>query len=154
MPNGRLSLVIFRSACCGIAAAIAALFVWMWGYMVVTAATLMRSHPSGSVEVGWDLVTLAHNTPFRVAVVAVVGFAVGFGLGFRSFSRPARQLITFQRSARALSVVVGFRGESLPALPAVLRAWHVDRRNHISQFRRSARRVWDSAEPRSGGKRR
>lgn len=44
----------------------------------------------GGSEVGWDLVTLAHQPPRTWFIVPVVAFAIGFGLGFRSFSKSLR----------------------------------------------------------------
>lgn len=91
MSHTRLPIVIFRSICCGMAATVVAIFAWMWGHMIFAGFARAKAHPSGSVEVGWDLVTIGRNSPGTVAIVAVIGFGIGFALGFRSFSRLAQR---------------------------------------------------------------
>lgn len=85
-----MPIVIFRSICCGVAATVVALFVWMWGDAIVTGFAQARSQPSAGVYVGWDLVSLVHKPPLPLVLVAVLGFSVGFALGLRSFSRPSQ----------------------------------------------------------------
>jgi len=88
MSNAPPSIIFFRSFCCGIAGIVAAFFVWMWGYMVLAGISVARSHPGGSgTEVGWDLVTIIHNSHRTAEVVALAGFLIGFALGYRSFFR-------------------------------------------------------------------
>jgi hypothetical protein len=76
--------VLFRSACVGIAAAVAGLFVSLpiLGYFSFRTVT-----STGDVEAGWDLVALASARPVAFVVVPLVPFAVGFAIGFRYFSK-------------------------------------------------------------------
>jgi hypothetical protein len=43
--------------------------------------------PSGGGEVGWDLVTMAHNASPRGLLLPLSVFAVGFVFAFRHFVR-------------------------------------------------------------------
>jgi hypothetical protein len=47
--------------------------------------------PPGGGEVGWDLVTMAHNTSPEFLLLPLFIFAIGFALGFRHFSRPSHR---------------------------------------------------------------
>jgi hypothetical protein len=85
-----MRIVIRRSVCCGMAAAIAAMFIAPILILLPTVYTVSRNAPMGGGEVGWDLVTLAHQPPRTRFIVPVVAFAIGFGLGFRSFSKSLR----------------------------------------------------------------
>jgi hypothetical protein len=84
--------VIFRSVCVGFGAlALAALF----GLVVVLPVTFYFISkpvgPAGGGEVGWDLVSMAHNQSGAaklVALAAVLVFAGGSYFGFRHFSEP------------------------------------------------------------------
>jgi hypothetical protein len=81
--------VVLRSACVGIAAVIvsAVLGVFVGGFI------LARNAPMGQVEVGWDLVSMAHNTSPDFLLLPLLIFAIAFALAFRSFSRsPSRNL--------------------------------------------------------------
>lgn len=83
----RMSIVILRSFCAGIAAVVVAFTVWMFGALLFAIYLLEKAHPSASGEVGIDLVTLAHNSPISAKVLALVAFAIGFACGFRYFWR-------------------------------------------------------------------
>jgi hypothetical protein len=88
--------VILRSALVGIGALVVTAF---FGVLVVLPATLYfltkRVAPAGGGEVGWDLVSMAHNSPDIVGLIALVAllvFAAGSYFGFRHFSEsPARR---------------------------------------------------------------
>jgi hypothetical protein len=66
---------------------VVAFFVWMWGYAMVAGFALARSHSAGGGEVGWDLVTIVHNSHRTAELVAFASFALRFELGYRSFAR-------------------------------------------------------------------
>jgi hypothetical protein len=88
--------VVLRSMCVGFGAlALAAVF----GLFVVVPVTLYFISkpfaPAGGGEVGWDLVSMAHNQPGTVelfALAALLVFAAGSYFGFRHFSEsPGRR---------------------------------------------------------------
>ena len=88
--------VILRSVCVGFGALVLAIFLGVFVVLPVTLYFLTkRVAPTGGGEVGWDLVSMAHNSPDIVklsALVAVLIFAAGSYLGFRHFSEsPARR---------------------------------------------------------------
>lgn len=87
-PN-KFTLVL-RSLCVGIAAMVVAVYVSAFVAMLV-AARLLPKGQSGGGEVGWDLVTLAHNTPVRWLFLPFAVFAAGFAFGFRYFSRSLKR---------------------------------------------------------------
>jgi|GEM_PF-4795007 hypothetical protein len=88
--------VILRSALVGIGALVVTAF---FGVLVVLPATLYfltkRVAPAGGGEVGWDLVSMAHNSPDIVGLIALLAllvFAAGSYFGFRHFSEsPTRR---------------------------------------------------------------
>jgi hypothetical protein len=84
-------VVFLRSLCTGIAAVIASAFLGLFIGLPVAAYFLSKKlpPPPGGVEVGWDLVTLAHNTSPDFLLLPLFIFAIGFALGFRHFSRPS-----------------------------------------------------------------
>jgi hypothetical protein len=67
---------------------VTAFFVWIWAYMIIAGFALARSNPAGGAEVGWDLVTIVHNSHRTAELVAFASFALGFALGYRAFARP------------------------------------------------------------------
>lgn len=81
--------VILRSVCWGIAALVAAMFTLGFvaflsgAYFAFTNAT-----PAVGGEVGWDVVSMIHNLPVSWKLFPLLGFAIGFVLGFRHFSGP------------------------------------------------------------------
>jgi ABC-type proline/glycine betaine transport system permease subunit len=81
---------ILRSACVGIAAlAIAALVIGFVGFSLAVMAT--PSQDTGN-EVGWDVLALIKGLPPWVWLFPVAIFAIGFGIGYRYFSkRDAKQ---------------------------------------------------------------
>ena len=84
-------IVLLRSACVGVAAVIAATFLWVVAVLFWAAQALMTGpHPAGGGEVGIDLITLTHNFPIGTKMVALVALVVGFGLGLRRFGRALR----------------------------------------------------------------
>jgi hypothetical protein len=92
MPSRKteIAIVILRSVCAGVAAVVAAFFLWVFGLLVFGVYLVEKTpHPVGG-EVGIDVVTLAHNSSISATVVLVLGFAIGFALGIRYFSRPLR----------------------------------------------------------------
>ncbi len=85
-----MSTVVLRRVCVGIAAlALAAIF---GAFVVLPVALYFISKsvaPNGEGEVGWDLVSMAHNQPGAlklIALVALLIFAAGSYFGFRRFS--------------------------------------------------------------------
>jgi len=82
--------VILRSFCVGIAAVVAAFFAWMFGALFLGLYLIRKVHPPAGGEVGFDLVTLVHNSPISAKVLAPVAFVIGFAAAFRYFSRPPR----------------------------------------------------------------
>jgi hypothetical protein len=86
-------LVFLRSLCTGIAALIASVFLGLFIGLPIAAYYLSKKFPPtpGGGEVGWDLVTMAHNTSPDFLLLPLLIFAIGFALGFRHFSRPSRR---------------------------------------------------------------
>jgi hypothetical protein len=82
--------VILRSVCVGFGALAIAAFLGVFVVLPVTLYFLTKHlAPSGDGEVGWDLVSMAHNQPgaaVLLAFAAVLVFAVGSYVGFRHFS--------------------------------------------------------------------
>jgi hypothetical protein len=80
--------VILRSTCVGIATVVAATFL---SFFVVLPITLYffskNAAPEGGGEIGWDVVSLAHNTAPSWLLLPLLVFAIGFFFGFRYFSK-------------------------------------------------------------------
>jgi hypothetical protein len=91
-----MAKVVLRSVCVGFSAlALAAPF---GPFVVMPVAFYFISNPvvpAGDGEVGWDLVSVAHNQPGAVKLIAVAAllvFAAGSYFGFRHFSEsPGRR---------------------------------------------------------------
>jgi hypothetical protein len=79
-------VVILRSTLFGIAS-VAAAIVFAAPIGVIVAMAYQRTQGFGIGEVGWDLVTFAHNYPTLSVLLPVVVFTIGFSLGYRHFSR-------------------------------------------------------------------
>jgi hypothetical protein len=80
--------VILRSAFVGLAAVVAATFVGFFIALPVTLYFLSKNAaPEGGGEIGWDLVSLYHNTPSGWLLLPLLVFAIGFYFGFRYFSK-------------------------------------------------------------------
>lgn len=88
-PN--MSIVILRSVCVGIATLVTASILSPFIVIVVLIIRSLSTTRSGGGEVGWDLVTLAHNLPVRWLLLPFAVFAAGFAFGFRYFSRSVKQ---------------------------------------------------------------
>jgi hypothetical protein len=87
---GAMLIVILRSICAGIAAIFVEFGIGIFIGLPVALYLHSRSAPTisnGSGEVGWDLVTMAHNSPLTAVLIPLVAFGIGFSLGFRYFSR-------------------------------------------------------------------
>jgi hypothetical protein len=88
--------VILRSICVGFGALVLAA---AFGLFVVVPVTLYfvskPLEPEGGGEVGWDLVSMAHNQPGAlklIVIAALLVFAAGSYFGYRHFSEsPARR---------------------------------------------------------------
>lgn len=76
--------VLFRSACVGVAAVVVSACL---GIPIVTYIVSRNVSNTGDVEMGWDLVSMAHTWPIASVVAPLVAFAIGFAIGFRYFSR-------------------------------------------------------------------
>ncbi len=80
--------VILRSTCVGIATTVAvcciATFVWL---AIAMHSVAKHAAAEGGGEVGWDVVSLWHNTPPAVLLFPVLVFAIGFLIGLRYFSK-------------------------------------------------------------------
>jgi hypothetical protein len=88
--------VVLRSVCVGFGALGIAAFLGVFVALPVTLYFLTkRVVPTGGGEVGWDLVSMAHNSPDIVKLIALAAllvFATGTYFGFRHFSEsPARR---------------------------------------------------------------
>jgi hypothetical protein len=80
--------VILRSVCVGIASVVAAVFLVPFVALVVALIFLsMKKSAYGGGEVGWDLVSMAHNYPVTTTLFPVIIFLIGFLFGYRYFSR-------------------------------------------------------------------
>ena len=95
-----MGTVALRSVFCGVAGAVMSVPVYVLA-MIWWAARNMPSVPQsalppGSVpgheiigegEVGWDSLTMWHNSRGLTIAWMLTGFAIGFLLGWRSFSK-------------------------------------------------------------------
>ena len=87
-------MVVLRSVCVGIAFVVGAIvlivFVGLPLAFYFFSSRLPQAPEGGQREVGWDLVTMYHNSPMEVVVLPLVTllaiFLAGFLLGFRHFS--------------------------------------------------------------------
>jgi hypothetical protein len=81
--------VILQSACVGVGAVIAVAVLGLFIGLPVAMYFLSGNIPAlpGDAEVGWDLVTVAHNASPHGLLLPLFVFSVGFGFAFRHFSR-------------------------------------------------------------------
>ncbi|HTS11453.1 MAG TPA: hypothetical protein VMH00_04990 [Candidatus Limnocylindrales bacterium] len=80
-----------RSMVCGIAAIVVAFLAWIFVTLIVAIVVLERApSPPGGGEVGWDLVSMVHNSPVSAKLLALAAFLIGFALGYWHFSRSSR----------------------------------------------------------------
>jgi hypothetical protein len=80
--------IILRSVCAGVAAV--ALGTFIVGFIALSLAAMSTPSQPGEAEVGWDLITFAHQWPLWVWLFPLAFFAIGFLIGFRYFSKRAR----------------------------------------------------------------
>jgi hypothetical protein len=92
---GGMFKLILRSTCVGIASIVLAAFASVFvGIAFAIVDSWRNPHQPGEPEVGWDLITMAHNNPAvakLIPAVAVAAFVIGFLIGFRYFSMAARR---------------------------------------------------------------
>ena len=81
-----MTIVILRSIGVGIAFVVGAIAIGVFIGLPLALHFLSRNAPSGSAEIGWDLVAVYHDSPLRVILPPLVIFVVGFMVGFRHFS--------------------------------------------------------------------
>lgn len=79
--------VILRSACVGIATVVAATFLSFFVVLLTLYFLSKNAAPEGGGEVGWDLVSMAHNTSPSWLLLPLLVFAIGFFFGFGYFSK-------------------------------------------------------------------
>ena len=81
----------FRSILVGLVAMLIAAWIEVIGTIVWAAYSMRRRDLPPGTDVGWDLVTMYRHSPHKLAywAISVAGFAVGFLLAYRSFSRRA-----------------------------------------------------------------
>jgi hypothetical protein len=84
--------VILRSVCVGFGALASATLFALFVVMPVTFYLISKPVApagAGEGEVGWDLISIAHNQPGTVKLIALAAlliFAGGYYFGFRHFS--------------------------------------------------------------------
>ena len=78
---------IVKSIFCGIAAFVAAIFLGLFAMVFAGFYFAAKNSRPGDGAVGWDLVSLFHNTPRAILFLPLLIFAVGFLLGFQHFSK-------------------------------------------------------------------
>lgn len=84
-----MRVVVLRSFCCGVAAAVVSVPLFFFT-MICWASRNMPPVPGGATgggEVGWDLITMVRNGHLAIGAWLLVAFAIGFFLGFRYFSK-------------------------------------------------------------------
>jgi len=78
--------LILRATCVGIAAVV--LSGAAIGFVGLSLAAMQTpSTPDTGHEVGWDLLALAGGLPLWVWLFPIAFFAIGFGIGYRYFSK-------------------------------------------------------------------
>jgi hypothetical protein len=83
-------MIIIRSICAGIAAGFLAAGLCLFVGLPIASYFLSRSAPpesGGNPEVGWDVVTMAHNSPTGAVLIPLLIFTIGLFLGLRHFSK-------------------------------------------------------------------
>ena len=80
-------ILILRSICVGVAFLVVSVF--LGGFALAFWASRSEPPPEhgGQLEIGWDLVTLYHNTSILIKLLPLGFFLVGFVVGYRYFSR-------------------------------------------------------------------
>jgi len=77
------STVILRSTCVGMTGAV----VTSVASLIIIGISAAILHPSPEApEVGWDVVINLHDYP-AFGLIPLCGFAIGFALGYRYFSK-------------------------------------------------------------------
>lgn len=81
-------MAIIRSTCAGIAAVFLAAGLCLFVGLPIVMHFVSKSAPSGQdVEVGWDVVSMAHHYGVNAMYPPLLVFALGFLWGFRYFSK-------------------------------------------------------------------
>jgi hypothetical protein len=78
---------IVKSIFCGLAAFVAAIFFGLFAMVLAGFYFAAEKSRPGDGVVGWDIVSLFHNTPRAILFLPLLIFAVGFLLGFQHFSK-------------------------------------------------------------------
>jgi nucleoside permease NupC len=80
--------VILRSVCVGVAFVVTAIFLSIFVGLPIASIFLPKDEAAqGGVSVGWDLVSIAHNSSATTIIVTLIVFAAGFLFGYRHFSK-------------------------------------------------------------------
>ena len=80
--------VILRSVCVGIATTVAVFWVGTFVWVSIAAHSWAKNaRAEGGGEIGWDLVSMVHNTAPSWFLLPLLVFATGFFFGFRYFSK-------------------------------------------------------------------
>ena len=82
-----MSTAVARSGCCGLAAAVLSVPVYLVGGVLWMAGSMLRlpREARENSEMGFFVST--SHPPLSLIACLVVAFAIGFALGFRFFSR-------------------------------------------------------------------
>lgn len=81
-------MAIIRSTCAGIAAVFLAAGLCLFVGLPIVMHFVSKSAPSGQdIEVGWDVVSMAHHYGVNAMYPPLLVFALGFLWGFRYFSK-------------------------------------------------------------------
>lgn len=78
---------IVKSIFCGIAAFVAAIFFGLFAMIFAGFYLAAKNSRPADGVVGWDLVSLFHNTPRAILFLPLLIFAAVFLLGFQHFSK-------------------------------------------------------------------
>lgn len=84
------STLILRSACVGIASAVVISIASLWIFAISSA--ILHPSPAEGPEVGWDLIGTWHSFSSAWLLVPFGGFALGFAIGYRYFTKQSRTL--------------------------------------------------------------
>ena len=84
-------MIYFRSILAGFAALLVTVFLECVTTIIWISRSIPRAASPAGADVGWDLVSMWHDSPHKAAylAIALAGFAVGFLLAHRSFSGAA-----------------------------------------------------------------
>jgi hypothetical protein len=84
-------MIYFSSTLVGLVAMLITFCMEMLATVIWAAHSMQSSDLPPGTEVGWDLVSMYRYSPHKLAywAISLVGFAIGFLLAYRSFSRQA-----------------------------------------------------------------